>query len=128
MKAARPILIALAAGLLLSGPGAAQETPETAAEPELPDLASLGQNWWDYFKGSREELEPRVGRFLEQVNARIADLGQLADDLSSICARFRQRLRNYCPHFMIIAHWQVWSTGGGRPILDSMVKRFAKRV
>ncbi len=74
------------------------------------------------------ENPAKEARMHHRHQTRFALLGQLADDLLSICAGFRQRFREIGPHFMIIAHWHAWSTGGGRPIFDGLVKRFAKRV
>jgi small-conductance mechanosensitive channel len=74
MRAARTIILALAAGLLFAGVGAAQETEETTAAPEQPNLAALGPTWWNYFAGTQEELRPRIDAFLEKVNQEIADL------------------------------------------------------
>ena len=60
-------------GLVLSASVMAQQ-PEEAAEPALPDLSSLQNNWWAYFEGPRDEVEPRKDAFLAAAGTQIAEL------------------------------------------------------
>jgi small-conductance mechanosensitive channel len=58
----------------LSAAGAlAQEATEDAA-PSMPDLTALESGMWAYFDGTRDEVEPRVGTFLDAAASQIADL------------------------------------------------------
>ena len=66
--------LAILLSLLAASQLAAQETGQPAA-PTLPDLDSLETNWWAYFEGSREDVQPRVETFVEVANGQIADLG-----------------------------------------------------
>jgi len=51
----------------------AQEAANGAASAG-PDLNSLQNNWWAYFEGPRERVEPRVDAFLGVVGTQIAGL------------------------------------------------------
>ena len=96
MRAARTIVLTLVAGLLFSGVGSAQETPEPAAAPEQPDLAELNPTWWNYFAGSQEELGPRIDAFLEKVNSEIAALAPQNQELApALVAAVRDNLQVY---------------------------------
>ena len=61
-------------GLLLVVAAAAAQEAEPSAEPAAPDFASLQTNWWAYFEGTRQDVEPRVQSFLETVGAQIPNL------------------------------------------------------
>ena len=65
--------MALLLALLITVPGSAQEPGDSAA-PIAPVFDSLQTNWWSYFEGSREEIEPRAETFLQGVEAQIAGL------------------------------------------------------
>ena len=67
-------LHALLLGLFLAFGVAAQEAEQTA-EPAAPELADLQSDWWSYFGGPRETVEPRIESFLADVGEQI---GQLA--------------------------------------------------
>jgi len=75
------MLLALVASLAFSAASLAQEAVETAA-PEIPNFASLGQNWWTYFEGTPEVVEPRVATFLDQVNGEIGNLSAQNQELA----------------------------------------------
>ncbi len=82
MKIARPNWLApLLCGLLVAAPTVAQETDENAP-PQLPEPASLEQDWWSYFEGSPENVGPRIETFLAQVNEEIAGLGARNQELA----------------------------------------------
>ena len=51
----------------------AQE-PKDEASQTVPDLHSLPNDWWSHFEGTRAEIEPRVGTFLDEVGAQTAEL------------------------------------------------------
>jgi len=59
--------------MLIAVASPAQESEESPA-PAPPDLGSLQTNWWSYFEGPREEVEPRIAEFLGIVEAQVADL------------------------------------------------------
>jgi len=61
-------------GLLFAFASTAQEA-DAPATPTQPDLASLQQNWWAYFEGKPDVVEPRVEAFLEETSGQIATLG-----------------------------------------------------
>ncbi len=67
-------MLAVLLSMLAAVNVAAQETPE-AESPEPPDLLSLSSDWWIYFDGPREDIEPRIELFLETTNQQIANLG-----------------------------------------------------
>ena len=82
MKAARSILkLVFLCGVLATAPVFAQDTdaPEQSAPP---DLASLDQNWWDYFDGPAEQAGPRIDDFLDRVNEQISDLSVQNQELA----------------------------------------------
>ena len=82
MKIARPNWLApLLCGLLVAASTAAQESDESTA-PQLPDVASLEQDWWGYFEGTPGEISPRIETFLSQVNEEIAGLGARNQELA----------------------------------------------
>jgi len=74
MKIARSTrIIALLLSTLIAVNSPAQNSDDATA-PITPDLNSLQSNWWAYFEGSREEIEPRVDAFLTETGAQIVDL------------------------------------------------------
>lgn len=96
MKLARPNWLApILCGLLVAASTAAQESDESAP-PELPEVATLEQDWWSYFEGSSEEIKPRVETFLEQVNNEIGTLGAQNQELApAIVAAVRDNFKVY---------------------------------
>ena len=72
----------LLCGLLLAAPSLAQQD-DAPAELTPPDLSSLEQNWWDYFKGAPDAIEPRVAEFLERVNQQISGLDAQNQELAA---------------------------------------------
>lgn len=75
-----PSLI-LVLGLVAAAPGPAQEA-EPVTAPVVPDVASLEQDWWSYFVGAPDEIQPRVDAFIEQANAQISGLGAQNQELA----------------------------------------------
>ena len=66
-------ILALLLGALIAVGAPAQDAEESnAAEP--PDFNSLQANWWAYFEGPTNEIQPRVDLFLDRVGAQIPDL------------------------------------------------------
>ena len=75
MKAARLTrLFALLCGLLIVTAVPGQEGDEQDL-PATPTPLSLEQDWWAYFEGAPDEVEPRIEQFLEQLDAQISGLG-----------------------------------------------------
>ncbi|MGY8794600.1 MAG: hypothetical protein ACKVJN_05645, partial [Woeseiales bacterium] len=59
-------ILALLLGALVAVGAPAQDAEESnAAEP--PDFNSLQANWWAYFEGPTNEIQPRVDLFLDRV-------------------------------------------------------------
>ncbi|MGB5491719.1 MAG: mechanosensitive ion channel domain-containing protein [Woeseiaceae bacterium] len=71
LRSTRYLIILLS--LMLSASAFAQLV-EDSAEPALPELSSLQNNWWDYFEGSSAEVAPRKDAFLEATGVQIASL------------------------------------------------------
>ncbi len=67
-------LLAILLALLVSVASPAQEVEDDTG-PTAPDFNSLQSNWWPYFEGPREEVEPRADEFLDQIELQIAELG-----------------------------------------------------
>jgi small-conductance mechanosensitive channel len=57
----------------LSASTMAQQTNDDAAQA-LPDLGSLQNDWWNYFEGSRADIEPRTDAFVAAAGIQIAEL------------------------------------------------------
>jgi len=67
-------ILALLVGVLLTVGAPAQDAEESdAAVP--PDLNSLQANWWAFFEGPTDEIQPRIDLFLDGVDVQISDLG-----------------------------------------------------
>ena len=82
MKAKRPILLlTLFLGLFVAVASPAQDAAPDAP-PAPPNFQSLTQNWWSYFEGTQDVLEPRIETFLERVNGEIAELGAQNQELA----------------------------------------------
>jgi potassium efflux system protein len=67
-------MLAMLLSVLAAVQVSAQETEQTAP-PTAPAFDGLSRDWWLYFEGTREEVEPRVESFLATAAAEIADLG-----------------------------------------------------
>ncbi len=67
-----PYLVLLLS-FFLSASIMAQQTDDNA-EPALPDLGSLQNDWWAYFEGSRADVEPRTDTFVAAAGIQIAEL------------------------------------------------------
>ncbi len=64
--------------------------------PAVPEPASLAANWWTYFEGTREEVEPRVEVFLDTANAQAADLAPQNQEIAaSVLGAVRNNLSAY---------------------------------
>ncbi len=97
MTNARPILAfsLILCGLLAFASSPAQE-PEQATAPLPPNVAALDPDWWSYFEGAPDEIEPRVGLFLGQVNDQISGLGAQNQELApAIVEAVRDNLEVY---------------------------------
>jgi small-conductance mechanosensitive channel len=55
-------------------PGAYGQQADEATPTAPPEIRSLENSWWAYFKGSRDEISPRINRFLDNVATQIAEL------------------------------------------------------
>ena len=66
-------IVTLLLALIVSLGSLAQEA-EDSATPIAPDFDALQTNWWSFFEGPRENVEPRVEEFLGTVETQIADL------------------------------------------------------
>lgn len=74
LKTSRPAQLAtMLLGLLLAFGSLAQEA-EDADPIEAPNLLALQASWWSFFEGSKEELEPRVDPFFDDVESQISNL------------------------------------------------------
>ena len=88
-------LLVLILGVLAALNSGAQEVEERTA-PAVPEPASLDANWWTYFEGTREEVEPRVAAFLDTANTQIADLApQNQEVAASVLGAVRNNLSAY---------------------------------
>ena len=66
-------IVALLLSILVAVNSPAQEA-DVSAIPITPDLTSLQSDWWTYFEGPREAIEPNIDTFLEAVSAQITSL------------------------------------------------------
>jgi len=71
LRAARYLFLLLS--LLLTA-GASAQSAEDNAEPEMPDLSSLQNDWWSYFEGSRSVVDARKDAFLAAAGIQTAEL------------------------------------------------------
>ena len=60
--------------LTLVAIGGMSQEAEQAAPPSAPAFDELASDWWLYFEGAREEVDPRVESFLATAAEQIADL------------------------------------------------------
>ena len=82
-------------GVLAALNSGAQEVEERSA-PAVPEPASLDANWWTYFEGARDDVEPRVAAFLDTANTQIADLApQNQEVAASVLGAVRNNLSAY---------------------------------
>ena len=82
-------------GVLAALNSGAQEVEERNT-PAVPEPASLAANWWTYFEGTREEVEPRVAAFLDTANVQIADLAPQNQEIAaSVLGAVRNNLSAY---------------------------------
>jgi small-conductance mechanosensitive channel len=83
MKIARSTrIVALLLTLLVAANSPAQNSDDGTA-PTAPDLTSLKSDWWTYFEGSREEVEPRIDAFLTEVGSQIVDLAPQNQEIAA---------------------------------------------
>jgi hypothetical protein len=75
MKIALPIRVLAALLSMLATVNLAAQEAGRAEQPTPPDFTQLAGDWWAYFEGPREDIEPRVEDFLAATNEAIADLG-----------------------------------------------------
>jgi small-conductance mechanosensitive channel len=96
MKIARSALfVALLLSTLVAVNSPAQES-EDAAAPISPDLKSLQSNWWTYFEGPREAIEPNIDAFLEDVGSQIPGLAPQNQEIAeSVLAAVRDNFTAY---------------------------------
>jgi small-conductance mechanosensitive channel len=96
MKIARSALfVALLLSTLVAVNSPAQES-ENAAAPISPDLKSLQSNWWTYFEGPREAIEPNIDAFLEDVGSQIPGLAPQNQEIAeSVLAAVRDNFTAY---------------------------------
>ena len=81
--------------MLVASNASAQEAKESS-EPAAPNLASLQANWWSYFEGTREEVEPRISKFIDAANAEIPKLApQNQDTARSVLQALRDNFSAY---------------------------------
>ena len=66
-------LLAIMLAMLVAVGALAQENEEDGPPP-APDFTSMQSNWWPYFEGAREDVEPRADEFLQLAETQIADL------------------------------------------------------
>lgn len=74
-------LALLLLGMLLAF-DAAPQVAEEEPLPEPPDLESLQTDWWSFFVGPREEVEPRIDEFFETVKAGNAELAPQTEEIA----------------------------------------------
>ena len=83
MKIARSTrIVALLLTLLVAVNSPAQNSDDGTA-PTAPDLTSLKSDWWTYFEGSREEVEPRIDAFLTELSSQIVDLAPQNQEIAA---------------------------------------------
>ena len=66
-------LLAIMLAMLLTVGVFAQENEEDVPPP-VPDFNSMQSNWWPYFEGAREDVQPRADEFLQLAETQVADL------------------------------------------------------
>ena len=73
---------ALLLGLLIAGGLSAQETDD-AAPIDAPNLVALQASWWSFFEGSKEEVEPRIDPFFDDVESQISNLQPQNEEIAT---------------------------------------------
>ncbi len=82
MKIAMPSrMLAVLLGMLAAVQVSAQEA-EPPAPPAPPAFDELATDWWTYFQGSPEEVEPRVESFLQTLREEISELGPANQEIA----------------------------------------------
>ena len=82
-------------GVLAALNSGAQEFEERDV-PAVPEPSSLEANWWTYFEGTREEVEPRVAVFLDTTKTQIADLAPQNQEIAeSVLGAVQNNLSAY---------------------------------
>lgn len=75
-------LLAILLAMIVAAGSSAQEAEEEVAPP-APDFSSLQSNWWPYFEGPGEVVEPRATEFLNSVELQIADLAAQNQEIAA---------------------------------------------
>ena len=75
-------LLAILLAMIVAVGSYAQEVEEDGA-PAAPDFNSLQSNWWPYFEGSGEVVEPRASEFLDLVEIQVADLAAQNQEIAA---------------------------------------------
>lgn len=57
--------------------------PENTDEPIAPDMTSLQSDWWTYFEGPRDAIEPNIDAFLEDVGSQITNLAPQNQEIAA---------------------------------------------
>lgn len=88
-------LLAILLAMLVAVTSAAQEV-EDDATPATPDFSSLQSNWWSYFEGPRDEIEPRASAYLDLAETQIADLAAQNQEIAAaLLEAFRANISAY---------------------------------
>ena len=88
-------LLSLLIAILLTAASPAQEV-EDSDTPAAPDFSSLQTNWWAYFEGPREEVEPRTDEFLGLLETQIAELAAQNQEIAeSVLDAVRANINAY---------------------------------
>ena len=96
MRDARPTWLAILLLCMLVASNASAQEAKDSSEPAAPNLASLQANWWSYFEGTREEVEPRISKFIDAANAEIPKLApQNQDTARSVLQALRDNFSAY---------------------------------
>ncbi len=75
-------LVTLLCAFLATAPLPAQEAADSAPPAEPPRVEALDQDWWSYFDGAPDEIEPRIAVFLDRVSEQISGLGPQNQELA----------------------------------------------
>jgi potassium efflux system protein len=75
-------LLAILLAMIVAVGSFAQEVEEEIT-PLAPDFSSLQSNWWPYFEGSGEVVEPRASEFLTFTETQIADLAAQNQEIAA---------------------------------------------
>jgi small-conductance mechanosensitive channel len=75
-------MLAILLSVLAAVHVSAQEV-EQPAPPESPAFDELASDWWTYFEGAREDVEPRVESFLQRVREEIDALSPANQEVAT---------------------------------------------